>query len=156
MRRIILLSLLATPALADENTDRIDACLAAASDSRDCIGQIVETCVATVPGGDTTLGRSDCIALETSAWDVILNREYKATRDAFAAADASGDLLTPDATRVEALLEAQRAWIAYRDAECALRYTQWGTGSLRVIAAGNCLMEETAERAMELTRMREE
>lgn len=152
----MVLAFLAAPALADENTDRIYDCLAGGSDSRNCIGRIVETCVATSPGGDTTLGTSECIQLETSAWDAILNSEYRATRDAFAADDASGDLLTPEATRVDALLAAQRAWIAYRDAECALRYTQWGSGSLRVIVAGNCLMEETAERAVELKRMREE
>ena len=31
----------------------------------------------------------------------------------------------------ETLLEAQRAWIAFRDAECALDYAEWGSGSMR-------------------------
>ena len=35
----------------------------------------------------------------------------------------------------DTLLAAQRAWIAFRDAECTLAYDRYGSGSMRVIAA---------------------
>ena len=59
------------------------------------------------------------------------------------------------AVRAEKLLEAQRAWIVYRDAECALDYAEWGAGSMRNIAHADCRLQMTAERTIELRRMRE-
>ena len=53
-----------------------------------------------------------------------------------------------------ALRDAQRAWIAYRDAECGLAYARWQDGSMRVIVAANCLMTMTAQRAIELRDMK--
>ena len=52
-------------------------------------------------------------------------------------------------------LEAQRAWIAFRDTACALDYAEWGSGSMRNIAWADCRMQMTAERTIELRAMRE-
>ena len=57
--------------------------------------------------------------------------------------------------RVEALRDAQRAWIAFRDAECAMEYAAWGTGSIRSIAGADCMMSLTAERTVRLIELRE-
>ena len=107
-------------------------------------------------GGETTLGMSMCMADEVELWDGILNAEYRETMDFAKAMDAGEVEYFPEyAKRAEALRDAQRAWIAFRDAECALAYAEWGSGSMRHIAGSECVMRMTAERALELRAMRE-
>ncbi|MFK7838147.1 MAG: lysozyme inhibitor LprI family protein [Sulfitobacter sp.] len=104
-----------------------------------CLGQAAEGCLA---GGDnSTLGIVQCIQGETALWDGLLNEQYGQVR---ATLNAQNPALGT------ALRDAQRAWIAYRDAECALEHARWGDASLRSIVAANCMMAETAERAIEL------
>ncbi len=100
--------------------------------------------------GDTTTGMVSCMSAETEIWDNLLNAEYKVTRDLFASMDSNDD-----GRRVDALLKAQRAWITFRDAECALQYSAWGNGSIRSIAGADCLMGVTAERTSRLVELRE-
>ena len=53
-----------------------------------------------------------------------------------------------------ALTKAQRAWIAFRDADCASLYDQdWGT--LSRVEANSCVLDRTARRADELERFRQ-
>jgi len=54
------------------------------------------------------------------------------------------------------LRDAQRAWIAYRDANCAMEYGLWGAGSMRQIAGADCQMRMTAERMLELRSYRQQ
>lgn len=103
-----------------------------------CIGAAAKQCQQ-APGGDTTLGIAECVMGEHAAWDAALNREYKAARAAF-----------QDDPAADSLLAAQRAWIAWRDAECAFQYDRYGGGSMRTIASANCQMSMTAQRALEL------
>ena len=142
-----------TPAVSDE-ADEIRACLADAAAPTDCIGLTVGDGTAR-PGGETTAGMVACIGAETDAWDTILNEEYQATMQALRGRDSTGDVAAPDMTRERTLREAQRAWIAFRDAECRAQYALWGTGTLRQVVGANCVMSETAERAIELRQMRE-
>lgn len=141
-------------AVAAGETESIRTCLADAARPMDCVGLTVRECTER-PGGDTTVGMVDCITTETDAWDAILNDEYKATMEQLRDADATGDIAAPDLTRVATLREAQRAWIAFRDAECRAQYALWGGGTLRQVVGANCVMSETAERAIELRQMRE-
>lgn len=149
---ILAVGLSTNPAMADERGE-IDACLDGADRPANCIGITVSACVAR-PGGDTTVGMVDCIGAETAAWDAILNEEYASTMEDFRDRDASGDVAAPDMTRVGTLREAQRAWIAFRDAECRAQYAIWGGGTLRQVVGANCVLTETAERAVELRQMR--
>lgn len=122
-----------------------------------CIGALSEACRAGEDGGETTMGIVTCALAELRAWDVLLNEEYKATRDWAVALDAETVGTFPEfANLADSLLEAQRAWIAYRDAECGLAYALWGSGSMRNIASSNCQMSMTAERTIQLRGMREE
>jgi len=150
-RLAVLLALLPAPALA--GTAQVDVatvqqCFDKAAPGEvapACLGAAAKACQAQ-PGGDTTLGISECLQGETAAWDKLLNTSYKALRADFR---QQGDGLP------EALLKAQRAWIAFRDAQCALDYQRWGGGSMRTIAAADCLMTMTAARAIELRDMGE-
>ena len=55
----------------------------------------------------------------------------------------------PPPPRRAQLLEAQRAWIKYRDANCAFYYDPDG-GTLARVNANSCMLTATAERAREL------
>lgn len=149
----VALGLLAAPAAGQESAN-VRACIAGADEPMVCVGAMVEACVAGRPDGETTAGMVECIGAETAAWDQVLNEEYAATMAEFRALDATGDVVADDVTREGKLREAQRAWIAFRDAECTLQYARWGMGTLRQVVGANCLLEETAERAIELRAMR--
>lgn len=109
-----------------------------------CIGAAANRCQE-APGGDSMMGIGQCLLAETDAWDRILNGEWKQVRSVF----------KDDATASDSLLGAQRAWIAWRDAECAFQYDRYGGGSMRSIAGTGCRMVLTARRAFELRDMRE-
>lgn len=116
-----------------------------------CLGQASNQCQEQ-PGGSTTIGISECIQAETAMWDVILNEEYKWTQMANEAADEQG--LSQVLDRSDALRDAQRAWIAFRDADCTARYAMWQDGTIRTIVGANCHLTMTAQRAIELRDMR--
>jgi uncharacterized protein YecT (DUF1311 family) len=118
-----------------------------------CLGQASGQCQ-DQPGGSTTIGITDCILAETAEWDAILNEEYKATQQVNEAADTDG--LSQVMDRADALRDAQRAWIAFRDADCGARYAMWQDGTVRTIVAANCHLTMTAQRAIELRDMRGE
>ena len=121
-----------------------------------CIGAMAQVCMDDQDGGHTTLGMSSCLGAEGQVWDRFLNAEYKATMAWSAASDKDeAEYFPAYAKRAEHLRAAQRAWIAFRDAECALEYAQWGSGSMRSIAGADCQMQMTAERTIDLLEMRE-
>lgn len=163
MKAALVLCLLGSPAFATEHEVAafgpiLAACYEAASEPASrgaCVGRMASVCMEQ-EGGQTTLGMSSCLSAEAEVWDDYLNAEYRATRDWMKAADAEEAGFFPEfAVRAEKLLEAQRAWIAFRDAECALDYAEWGAGSMRTIAYADCMLQMTAERTMELRDMRE-
>ncbi|MDB6177863.1 lysozyme inhibitor LprI family protein [Paracoccus sp. Z330] len=121
----------------------VDACFAA-TETRDvdppCIGRAAEACQNDAPEGHTTLGTSQCLMGERDVWDALLNREYAALRNSLGETNPSA----------ESLLQAQRAWIAFRDADCRYAYDRWHGGSMRVIASADCQMRHTARRTFEL------
>ncbi|MFD2172520.1 lysozyme inhibitor LprI family protein [Rhodobacter lacus] len=102
-----------------------------------CLGQAAQGCMGA--GAETTANMIACIGAETAAWDGILNAEYKARKAEMGAPGLA-----------DTLQAAQRAWIAFRDAECALEIARWGDASLSGVVGANCLMEMTAARAADL------
>lgn len=79
----------------------------------------------------------DCIGAETKQQDVRLNKAYKELTA----------VLTPE--RKKQLLDVQRMWLKYRDANCAF-YNDPDGGSLARVNANDCFMSATAARAKEL------
>ncbi len=79
----------------------------------------------------------ECIDAEIKRQDARLNKAYKAL-----VAD-----LTPE--RKKQLLEAQRAWLKFRDTNCAFYFDPDG-GTIARVQAVDCLMTMTASRAKEL------
>ena len=92
--------------------------------------------------GGTTFGMIECISTETQHQDGQLNKAYKALM---------AELLP---ARKAQLLEAQRAWIKYRDANCAFHDDPDG-GTLARVNANSCMLTATAGRARELESFRQ-
>ena len=124
----------------------IASCLAKhadlASARKDCVGVDLAACIGLddAPKSIKTNGFGhprDCAAIERQIWDGWLNRWY-------------GEALKKiPVAAVDKLKAAQRAWIAYRDAGCAVDSDlhAWPLGDDN---EQTCLMEETAGRALEL------
>lgn len=79
----------------------------------------------------------ECTSAEFTRQDARLNAAYRTLQQAL-----------PKARRAS-LTRAQRAWIAFKDAECAFVLDPDG-GSAARIAANQCVLRLTAERADQL------
>jgi uncharacterized protein YecT (DUF1311 family) len=79
----------------------------------------------------------DCALAETKRQDARLNENYKRLMSK----------LTEE--RKKALLEAQRAWIMFRDANCAF-WDDHAGGQSAAVTAKECILTMTADRASEL------
>jgi uncharacterized protein YecT (DUF1311 family) len=79
----------------------------------------------------------NCILAETVRQDARLNKNYKNLLSKLAA------------ERKSALIEAQRAWIKFRDTNCGF-YADPEGGSAARMAANECILNATAQRATEL------
>lgn len=120
--------------------ERIDACVAEAGVHGNpadlCLGLHAQPCLET-SDGRTTVGMVQCITDEAQAWDTILNREYKRLMPRL------------DPEQAAAMRDAQRKWIAFRDADCAFPHVLI-RGTLAQPWGADCVMQHTARRAMEL------
>ncbi len=96
------------------------------------LGQCLDT-----PDGQTTAGTVGCVAAELTIQDAALNAAYRALAAGMNARQQAG------------LRNAQRAWIAFRDADCASRQ-DWEWGSMSTVAANFCILRRTVERTIEL------
>lgn len=86
----------------------------------------------------TTYAIADCIDARAKVWDQRLNQAYQALLT----------MLKDDRGRLDALKTAQRAWLAYRNANCAFYGTESGT--IRMIEVATCNRDLTQARAIEL------
>jgi uncharacterized protein YecT (DUF1311 family) len=97
--------------------------------------QEYSTCLGKSNG--VTIEMINCILAETVRQDARLNENYK-------------KLISKLPTeRKTALVEAQRAWIKFRDANCGF-YADPEGGSAARMTANECFLNATADRAKEL------
>jgi uncharacterized protein YecT (DUF1311 family) len=97
----------------------------------------------------STVEMNFCADKDFEAADKALNATYEATL----ATTKTRDLEEPyDAKSFEeAMRAAQRAWVAYRDADCkGLVAQEWAGGSGTSAAVLGCMTEKTIERTKEL------
>jgi uncharacterized protein YecT (DUF1311 family) len=80
--------------------------LAAQDDAADPIDTAFDDCLA-APAGESTQGMVECAVAAYQSWDAALNDAYDALMDAL------------DPAQQAALRDAQRKWIAFRDADKA-------------------------------------
>ncbi len=94
-------------------------------------------------------GMNYCVQQEFVTADAELNRVYKRVRTilrstAYDAARSDGR------TEAEALRDAQRAWIAYRDQACAMEGIHFRGGSMEPLLVAACLRRLTERRTQDL------
>ena len=150
MRRAALAfaaALVAAPAVAEfpdeAHIAELEGCLVAAAEHPEsCKGIISGPCMK-APAGEAALDRAQCLAGERAAW-------YEVIRDVYGELEAQV-LQAQGATAVEQLREAQSAWVAHRNADCAMRAAL--ADDLRQYEAA-CTMAHTAERAIALIALR--
>ncbi len=111
---------------------------AAKADPASCIGIVSDPCQEE-PGGGSTYGMIDCNRRELAVWEERLNRLYRA------AVKGGGK-------EADAIRRAERAWIALRDAKCALPGVEEEGGSIVGPLETACLMEATGRQAIWLER----
>ncbi|MBO0343655.1 DUF1311 domain-containing protein [Roseibium sp. CAU 1637] len=87
----------------------------------------------------TTRDMIECAQLQLNLVDGDLNRVYQGLK---ASTDKTGQLK---------LRDAQRGWIAYRDAECIRRADMARGGTVAPVLHTECLVSLTATRVMELS-----
>ena len=87
--------------------------------------------------GGVTSEMMDCVNVETKRQDEKLNQSYQKL------------LASLKAARKAQLVDAQRAWLKYRELNCAF-YDDGSGGTAAKLAADDCIMTMTAKRAAEL------
>jgi uncharacterized protein YecT (DUF1311 family) len=107
------------------------AILAALAGTPQAQAQSAADCIS--PEGQSLL--NSCAARDYQQADAALNAAWKPAKS-FADAIGQG----------EALLGAQRAWLAYRDAACTVHASPYQGGSIQPMIQLTCLSELTAER----------
>jgi uncharacterized protein YecT (DUF1311 family) len=100
--------------------------------------------VADCSGLTVQMELNQCAGANYEAADAALNKLYRQ--------QMAGET---DSGTKQRLTEAERAWIAYRDKECAYQIgPQQEGGSIWPMEMSNCLEEMTAARIRELTKLR--
>lgn len=96
----------------------------------------------------------ECSSQKYKSADALLNRVYKARVAALnkeaQAEKGAGPLESFGEETLKRLVKAQKAWIAFRDAECDLAGAEMLHGGGEALLVSGCLAEITLERAVKL------
>ncbi|AKC08045.1 MULTISPECIES: lysozyme inhibitor LprI family protein [Rhizobium/Agrobacterium group] len=123
----VLLSLAASPAFADDAPD----------------------CTSPQTQADMTI----CAGKDYEKADKQLNAAYQKVRKQLAERDKTADESGKGA--VDALVAAQRAWVAFRDANCDAFGFQARGGTMEPMLVSSCLADMSNKRADELRQLSE-
>lgn len=95
----------------------------------------------------TTLDINACLAGQMTAVETDLNRYYRAAvKRLHAEKDEAETQALPE------LIKAQRAWLAYRDAECGAVGAYWSGGTIRGSMVLTCRLSVTRLRIFSIWR----
>lgn len=129
-----------------DDSEIIAACVQGERDAGrpplNCVGRVSDPCLESSEG-QSTAGMVACTDKETKVWDEMLNEEY-------------GRLIGLLSSKAaEAVRQAQRDWIALRDADCKVPYEIFEGGTMAQPIAANCVLTHTADRAMQVRAWRD-
>lgn len=103
---------------------------------------------------ETQFAMNQCSSLELGKADKALNKTWSEIRAAVKLIDENNKEYEPDEpSAAENLLKAQRAWIEYRDGQCAAEAAQYAGGSIQPLIRNTCLAGMTNARTEELQQM---
>lgn len=94
-----------------------------------------------------------CAGVDYEKADKELNAEYQKLRKVLAERDKNADEAGKGAT--EALVAAQRAWVAFRDVNCDFHGFQARGGTMEPMLVSACLADMSSKRAAELRELSE-
>jgi uncharacterized protein YecT (DUF1311 family) len=86
--------------------------------------------------------------------DAQMTREWRATYAAMKRLDAADRSRGGGFGYAAATLASQRAWLAFRDAQCVIQGAEFAGGSLRPMATAQCRTRLTTDRAAQLRTLR--
>jgi len=95
-----------------------------------------------------TLEINECLAVTLAARDKALNAAYQDLLKRLNPADRFDTTDYPRARKL--LLDAQRAWISFRDNDCQGRVVLYETGTIRGAVYTGCLIAHTEQRTRAL------
>lgn len=96
------------------------------------------------PAARTSAGEIACVTAETRRQDAILDRRYKSIVNNLRETEQGRE-----ADSVASLRRGQQAWMAFRDADCAV-YASKTWGAAGELDARKCVLERTSDRAGEI------
>lgn len=139
------LILASTPVAAAE-ARLIHSCLSSGADRAECVGVSARQCLRD-PEASTTIRIAACYGAERQAWEATMAMMLTQVANRAAAVDAQD----PEAGAADASNAAQRAWFAFRDAECrAEAARRAGVGAVARVEIAACAMRLAAERVFTL------
>lgn len=97
---------------------------------------------------------TQCAGADYDEADQELNAEYKKVRKLLATRDNDADEDGKGA--VDALVASQRAWVAFRDANCELTGFQARGGTMEPMLISSCMADMSRKRTEELQSLAEQ
>lgn len=101
----------------------------------------------------TTADMVECADIDYREADTALNNQWKITLAAVRASDKGRAGEAGWGSREKRLLEAQRAWLTYRDAHCSSLYPYSTAFQLDYVMHVHCLTDLTEKRTGELAEI---
>ncbi|NTJ43098.1 lysozyme inhibitor LprI family protein [Agrobacterium larrymoorei] len=101
----------------------------------------------------TQMDMNQCAGLDYEKADKALNAQYQALRKVLGERDKDADEGAKGYN--DALVAAQRAWVAFRDANCDLAGFQARGGSMEPMLVSSCLADMSRKRTEELKTLAE-
>jgi uncharacterized protein YecT (DUF1311 family) len=92
-------------------------------------------------------GMKQCTSSAYQAADKILNETYQQLSKSWSAGDSDS------VERKKRLVAAQRAWVAFRDADCSLQASDMLGGTGEGLIVLGCLYKATSDRAKQLEEL---
>lgn len=100
-----------------------------------------------ISNGAYAQSEAECLSpQDQQTMNACAAKEYSEADDALNAAWTSAKAFGDAIGQGDALLEAQRAWLTYRDAACAVQASPYEGGSLQPSIHATCLSRITNER----------
>lgn len=96
-----------------------------------------------------TVQMNACMADQAKAAEIKLNQTYQRVLATLSSADSDQQQSYPASTKA-ALIEAERAWVKYRDADCKAVYNHWKGGTIRTSMELGCRQERAEQRTRQL------
>ena len=91
---------------------------------------------------------NECAARQQKAVELRLNQTYQKALKSLQQPDTEMDKFS--ATR-QKLIEAQRAWVKFREADCEAVYLQYMSGGIRNLMFTGCMQKHAERRIEDLT-----